>query len=200
MIGRLSIAKLSSHNMARWKTSRPFFKDIIQEVRLIELYENKETAILDLVCEAGLMANGKGKALIFAEEKTTCDWLSSCLRREARVSCSAIHGSKDQGTRQKALEDFKSGNLKILVATDVAARGLDIKGVGLVVNYDAPKNIEGYVHRIGRTGRAGTKGFAVTFLDARKIHDQRIKKDIMEVMQRTKQKIPAKAAVHACTC
>jgi len=111
-------------------------------VRLIELYENKETAILDLVCEAGLMANGKGKALIFAEEKTTCDWLSSYLRREARVSCSAIHGSKDQGTRQKALEDFKSGNLKILVATDVAARGLDIKGVGLVVNYDAPKNIE----------------------------------------------------------
>merc|ERR1719230_1661960 len=81
----------------------------------------------------------------------------------SNVPCASIHGDKDQMQRDIALNGLKSGQIKVLVATDVAARGLDIKGVGLVVNFDPANNTEDYVHRIGRTGRAGAKGYAITF-------------------------------------
>merc|ERR1711908_188281 len=97
-----------------------------------------------------------------------------------------IHGDKDQTQRDDALNGLKSGRIKVLVATDVAARGLDIKGVGLVVNFNPANNTEDYVHRIGRTGRAGAKGFAITFLTGA---DGTKAKGIVEVMQRTDQAI-----------
>jgi superfamily II DNA/RNA helicase len=78
----------------------------------------------------------------------------------------AIHGNKSQSQRQRALNDFKAGKVKALIATDVAARGLDISGVSHVINYDAPKQYEDYVHRIGRTGRAGAVGKALTFVSS----------------------------------
>ena len=78
----------------------------------------------------------------------------------------AIHGNKSQGQRQRALNDFKSREVDILVATDVAARGLDIPNVTHVINFDQPKAYEDYVHRIGRTGRAGKTGKALTFVTA----------------------------------
>merc|ERR1719401_3308551 len=105
----------------------------------------------------------------------------------AGVPCAAIHGDKDQRERDDALNGLKTGNIKVLVATDVAARGLDIKGVGLVVNYDAANNTEDYVHRIGRTGRAGAKGYAVTFMSRA---DSGKARGVVEVMQRTGQEIP----------
>ena len=79
------------------------------------------------------------------------------------VRAESIHGDKTQADRMKALEAFKSGELEVLVATDVAARGLDVAGVPCVINYDLPHSAEDYVHRIGRTGRAGAKGEAIAF-------------------------------------
>merc|ERR1719401_1835872 len=125
--------------------------------------------------------NSPGKVLVFANTKRMCEELSRSMQRN-RVPCQSIHGDKDQRERENALNGLKTGSIKVLVATDVAARGLDIKGVGLVVNYDAANNTEDYVHRIGRTGRAGAKGFAITLIsseDGGKAHG------IIEVMQRT---------------
>ncbi len=77
----------------------------------------------------------------------------------------AIHGNKNQSQRQRALKQFKDERVRVLVATDVAARGLDIPNVSHVINFDTPQNYEDYVHRIGRTGRAGASGKAHTFID-----------------------------------
>merc|ERR1719163_24694 len=115
-----------------------------------------------------------------------CEQLSQMLLRSGFPAAS-IHGDKDQRQRDEALHGLKSGRVKILCATDVAARGLDIKGVGLVVNYDAANNTEDYVHRIGRTARAGAKGFAVTFVTKQDAFKAR---GMIEVMQRTGQDIP----------
>ncbi|MFO6447615.1 DEAD/DEAH box helicase [Erythrobacter sp. NE805] len=102
-------------------------------------------------------------AIIFANRKTTVRELNQSLRRHGFRS-SEIHGDMDQTSRLKELERFKSGDVNILVASDVAARGLDIKGVSHVFNFDTPWHPDDYVHRIGRTGRAGAKGRAFTFV------------------------------------
>ena len=102
-------------------------------------------------------------AIIFANKKTTVRELNKSLQRHGFAS-SEIHGDMDQTSRLKELERFKSGDVNILVASDVAARGLDIKGVSHVFNFDTPWHPDDYVHRIGRTGRAGAKGRAFTFV------------------------------------
>lgn len=159
-------------------------QDVTQQVRIVESH-GKKAAILQLLHEAGLMTPGAvGKALVFASTKRMCEDLANQLHHSG-VSCAAIHGDKDQKARDHALNGLKQGRIRVLVATDVAARGLDIKGTGLVVNYDAANNTEDYVHRIGRTGRAGAKGYAVTFLcpseDGGKISG------IIQVMESTNQ-------------
>ncbi len=105
----------------------------------------------------------KNKAIIFTETKKGADELANRLRKEG-FNASAIHGDFSQTKREKVLKDFRSNRLKILVATDVAARGLDIKDVEVVYNYSLPRDIESYVHRIGRTGRAGRKGLAISII------------------------------------
>lgn len=102
-------------------------------------------------------------AIIFANRKTTVRELNQSLTRHGFRS-SEIHGDMDQSSRIKELERFKAGEVNILVASDVAARGLDIKGVSHVFNFDTPWHPDDYVHRIGRTGRAGAKGRAFTFV------------------------------------
>ena len=102
-------------------------------------------------------------AIIFANKKTTVRELNQSLKRHGFKS-SEIHGDMDQTSRIKELERFKAGEVNILVASDVAARGLDIKGVSHVFNFDTPWHPDDYVHRIGRTGRAGAKGRAFTFV------------------------------------
>jgi superfamily II DNA/RNA helicase len=102
-------------------------------------------------------------AIVFSNRKTTVRELNKHLQREG-FSSGEIHGDIDQGTRIQELERFKSGAINILVASDVAARGLDVKGVSHVFNYDTPWHPDDYVHRIGRTGRAGAKGRAFTFV------------------------------------
>lgn len=103
------------------------------------------------------------KTIIFTQTKIEADELSEILKKEG-FSVSAIHGDFSQNKREAVLRKFRTGEIKILVATDVAARGLDIKGVGLVINYKLPRDIESYIHRIGRTGRAGKEGTAISII------------------------------------
>jgi len=104
------------------------------------------------------------KTLIFSRTKHGADKLAKALTL-AGIRADAIHGNKQQSARQRVLEDFKSERVKVLVATDVAARGLDILDISHVINYDLPATYEDYVHRIGRTGRAEKKGKALTFIE-----------------------------------
>ncbi|MCL2752089.1 MAG: ATP-dependent helicase, partial [Firmicutes bacterium] len=102
--------------------------------------------------------------LIFTRTKYGADKLARRLR-SAGIRCAAIHGDKSQGARQTALNDFKYGSCRVLVATDIAARGLDIQDISHVVNFELPNEPETYVHRIGRTGRAGKGGVALSLCD-----------------------------------
>lgn len=105
-------------------------------------------------------------AVVFVETKKAADQLELDLHH-AGTAVACIHGDRSQTEREEALHAFKTGQTPVLVATDVAARGLDIPNVGLVVNFDMPKQIDDYVHRIGRTGRAGRKGTAIAFVNER---------------------------------
>lgn len=111
-----------------------------------------------------LAENGFDKVLIFGRTKWGIEKLSKSLI-ERGFRAASIHGNKSQGQRQRALEGFKNGQINILLATDVASRGLDIENVTHVINYDEPASYEDYVHRIGRTGRAGKRGIALTFVE-----------------------------------
>ncbi len=110
-----------------------------------------------------LQERGIRQAFIFSNSKLGCARLTRALERDG-YKAAALHGDKSQDERLKALEAFKQGEVDLLVCTDVAARGLDIKDVPAVFNYDVPFNAEDYVHRIGRTGRAGASGLAVTLV------------------------------------
>ncbi|RVT46119.1 DEAD/DEAH box helicase [Rheinheimera sediminis] len=103
------------------------------------------------------------QVLIFSRTKHGADRLAKQLRLDG-IEAGAIHGDKSQGARTKALDDFKNNRLSVLVATDIAARGLDIEELPIVVNYDLPQVAEDYVHRIGRTGRAGNSGMAISLI------------------------------------
>ena len=116
--------------------------------------------------------------LIFSRTKHGADNISRILKK-AGIESAAIHGDKSQGQRQRALADFKAGKIKVMVATDIAARGIDIKELGMVINYDLPDVVETYVHRIGRTGRAGASGTALTFCSQ---DDHMMVKDIQKLV------------------
>jgi hypothetical protein len=100
--------------------------------------------------------------LVFSRTKHGADKIARILSKKG-IGCDAIHGNKSQGARQRALENFKTGKTRVIVATDIAARGIDIANLEIVINYDLPDVPETYVHRIGRTGRAGHSGTAFTF-------------------------------------
>ena len=109
------------------------------------------------------------RALVFTRTKHGADRLSRALN-QVGVGADSIHGNKAQNQRRRALESFRNGTARVLVATDVAARGLDVDGITHVVNYDMPLDPDAYVHRIGRTGRAGATGIAVSFCDSDEQH------------------------------
>jgi superfamily II DNA/RNA helicase len=110
-----------------------------------------------------LVNQGVEKAIIFDETQRSVERLSNELIARG-FEADAIHGGKSQGQRQRALDKFKTNKIKILVATDVAARGIDVKDITHVINYGMPNSYEDYVHRIGRAGRAGKTGHALTFI------------------------------------
>ncbi len=108
-------------------------------------------------------SNNYPQVLVFTRTKVIADEVSQHLK-DSGLLCATIHGDKKHGARDRALKDFRSGDIKILVATDIAARGLDIDDLGVVINYDIPHIPNDYIHRIGRTGRAGKDGVAITLL------------------------------------
>ena len=137
--------------------------------QLHKVAANQKRALLTHV----LRREASGQALVFCKTKHGADRVGEHLER-AGVTTSVIHGNKSQGARTQALGDFKAGRVTVLVATDIAARGLDIAQLPLVVNYDLPNVAEDYIHRVGRTGRAGYGGRALSLVapdDSRMLHD-----------------------------
>jgi ATP-dependent RNA helicase RhlE len=109
-----------------------------------------------------ILQEKKRSALVFSRTKHGADKIARVLHGQG-IGCETIHGNKTQMARQRALTNFKSGKTKVIIATDIAARGIDISNLDMVINYDMPDVAETYVHRIGRTGRAGNTGTALTF-------------------------------------
>ncbi len=141
------------------EVARPASSNLNIEAKLVNVTPMKKREVLrDL-----LRSEDVSTAIIFCNRKTTVRELNKSLQQHGFRS-GEIHGDIDQSTRQRQLEAFKAGTINLLVASDVAARGLDIKGVSHVFNFDAPWHPDDYVHRIGRTGRAGAKGKAFTFV------------------------------------
>jgi ATP-dependent RNA helicase RhlE len=133
--------------------------DIIE--RAIHVDAPRRTQLLRRLIEE----HGWERVLVFVATQYATEHVAEKLRR-AGVNAAAIHGELSQGTRTKALADFKASKVRVIVATDLASRGIDIAQLPAVVNYDLPRSTDDYVHRIGRTGRAGAAGIAVTFVDA----------------------------------
>ncbi|XP_010250056.1 PREDICTED: DEAD-box ATP-dependent RNA helicase 52C-like isoform X2 [Nelumbo nucifera] len=154
---------------------------ISQRVEFVQ-EKDKRSYLLDL-----LHAQSQTLTLVFVETKKGADSLEHWLSTNGFLA-TAIHGDKVQVEREKALRSFKSGHTPILVATDVAARGLDIPHVSHVINFDLPKDIDDYVHRIGRTGRAGKSGLATAFFNE---GNRSIAKALSELMQEAHQEVPA---------
>jgi len=139
------------------------------EQHYIELPERKK---FDVLCNL-LDLHSPEAAIIFGRTKKRVDEINQALARRG-YSSGAIHGDLNQSQRNAVMNQFRTGAIEILVATDVAARGLDIEGVSHVYNFDIPQDPESYVHRIGRTGRAGRKGAAFTFITHRELDHLKI--------------------------
>lgn len=133
--------------------------DIVQ--RAIEVDAPRRTQLLRHLIEENAWAN----VLVFVATKYATEHVAEKLRR-ANLNAAALHGELSQGARTQALADFKAGNVQVLIATDLAARGIDIARLPVVVNYDLPRSPTDYTHRIGRTGRAGETGLAINFISA----------------------------------
>lgn len=126
----------------------------------------------DLLSEL-LADKSKSRVLVFSRTKHGADRITRHLR-DSGVSADAIHGNKAQNARQRALNGFKTGNTRVLVATDIAARGIDVDDITHVINFDLPVEVESYVHRIGRTARAGTTGAAISFCQPEEVGQLRL--------------------------
>ena len=165
------IAKTYTHDARRHEHTPPKQRSADIEHRCVAV--ERDDRLDALVDELG----ASDMALVFVRTKRGADRLVKRLSREG-VQAVAMHGNKSQSQREKALAAFEAGRVDTLVATDVAARGIDVEGISHVINFDPPADREGYVHRIGRTGRAGRTGVGVTFFgreharDLEKITDQ----------------------------
>ena len=162
-------------------------KRIRQHVLFISEQQKKQT-LIDLLRRK----QPSEKYLVFCNEKRGCDALKKVVEN-AQIRCGVLHGGKTQDQREAALENYKRGTFRILIATDVAGRGLDIPDVAHVVNYDMPLKIENYSHRIGRTGRAGKDGVASTLLTD---SDEAMFYELREYLEQTDADIPQKLDKH----
>ncbi|KAL1304689.1 hypothetical protein AAFC00_003642 [Neodothiora populina] len=156
-------------------------ENITQKVEYVEDVD-KRSVLLDI-----LHTHGAGLTLIFVETKRMADSLSDFLINQG-FPATSIHGDRTQRERERALEMFRTGRCPILVATAVAARGLDIPNVKHVVNYDLPTDIDDYVHRIGRTGRAGNTGISTAFFNR---GNRGVVRDLLELLKEANQEVPA---------
>ncbi|XP_063431590.1 ATP-dependent RNA helicase glh-1-like isoform X3 [Mytilus trossulus] len=153
-----------------------------QRVELVD-DDDKKDRLLQFIQEEFLPTD---KVIVFVGKKLMCDHLSSDLSLLG-VDCQCIHGDREQCDREAALEDFKSGATRILIATDVASRGLDVKDITYVFNFDFPRHMEEYVHRVGRTGRAGRTGTSITLMTRM---DWRNAAHLIEILVEAMQEVP----------
>jgi len=160
---------------------------ITQELHFVAQYDKRDRFMSWIKSVAG---DGE-RVLVFTETKRAADALARELQYN-QISAAAIHGDKEQRQRDRTLNEFRRGTTNILVATDVAQRGLDIKDVNFVANYDLPKTVEDFIHRVGRTGRAGANGTAATFFpsDAHSPDVLRMAKGISKLMRQAGQVPP----------
>ncbi|KAJ2398095.1 ATP-dependent RNA helicase ded1 [Coemansia sp. RSA 2603] len=156
-------------------------ENITQRIEYVE-DEDKLSLLLDLLAST----NAGGLTLVFVETKRMADRLSDELHYN-NVHAAAIHGDRTQRERERALESFRTGRASVLVATAVAARGLDIPNVGHVINYDLPTDTDEYVHRVGRTGRAGNTGIATSFFNR---GNRGIARNLIELLDDSNQEVP----------
>ncbi len=154
---------------------QPTVERIEQKVMFVDK-NDKDSLLVDVLGDTD-------RVIIFTQMKYAANRVAEKLEK-AGISAAAIHGNKSQGARTRALDGFKDGSIRALVATDIAARGIDVDGVRLVVNYHLPMETETYVHRIGRTARAGRDGRAVSFCEAKE-RDQ-----LRDIEKAIKKKIP----------
>lgn len=155
-------------------------KSITQHIEVLTYVEKQRRL------ESILRSQDQGsKIIIFCSTKKMCDQLARNLTRQ--FGAAAIHGDKSQADRDHVLNQFRSGRTPVLVATDVAARGLDVKDIRVVVNFDFPTGVEDYVHRIGRTGRAGATGIAYTFFGDQ---DAKHASDLIKILEGANQRVP----------
>ncbi|KFP93507.1 putative ATP-dependent RNA helicase DDX4, partial [Haliaeetus albicilla] len=134
-----------------------------------------------------LQSIGHERTMVFVDKKKKADYIAAFLCQE-KIPATSIHGDREQREREVALQDFRSGKFPVLVATSVAARGLDIENVQHVINFDLPPTIEEYVHRIGRTGRCGNTGKAVSFFDNNS--DGHLARSLVKVLSDAQQEVP----------
>lgn len=179
-IQQLAREFLSNHYFLQVGRVGSTTENITQDVRWVEEHDKR-----DMLMQI-LGADPEKTVLVFVEKKKSADYLEHHLR-QSQLSALSIHGDRSQREREDALRRFKNGMCRILVATDVAARGLDIPSVSVVIQFDLPTNIDDYVHRIGRTGRAGKTGTAVAFFNDK---NSNIVDDIVPLMEEAKQTVP----------
>jgi superfamily II DNA/RNA helicase len=159
--------------------------DTVQQIIHMVPSDQKREAIVKIL-ESRKRRGLPQQCIIFTNSRLGCSKLARALERDG-IKAGAIHGDKSQIERMQILEDFKKGVIDALVATDVAARGLDISNMPCVINHELPFNAEDYVHRIGRTGRAGAQGDAIALVDA---SEARLLVDIEKLMNRTLLRLP----------
>ncbi|XP_077318839.1 putative ATP-dependent RNA helicase DDX4 isoform X2 [Lithobates pipiens] len=158
--------------------------DVEQVVMEVEEFGKKDK-LMEILQETG-----SERTMVFVKTKKKADFIATFLCQE-KVPSTSIHGDREQRERETALRDFKTGQCPVIVATSVAARGLDIENVSYVINFDIPDDIDEYVHRIGRTGRCGNTGRAISFFDKRGDDEQRIARSLVKVLSDAHQEVPA---------
>ncbi|NXK49905.1 DDX4 helicase, partial [Chauna torquata] len=155
--------------------------DVQQNILLVPQY-SKRDKLIEI-----LQMTGRERTMVFVETKKKADYIAAFLCQE-NIPATSIHGDREQREREVALQDFRSGKCPVLVATSVAARGLDIENVQHVINFDLPSTIEVYVHRIGRTGRCGNTGKAISFFD--NASDGHLAQSLVKVLSDAQQEVP----------
>ncbi|KFP34247.1 putative ATP-dependent RNA helicase DDX4, partial [Colius striatus] len=155
--------------------------DIEQSVLQVSQYSKRDKLV------EVLQSIGNERTMVFVDKKKKADFIAALLCQE-KIPATSIHGDREQREREMALQDFRSGKCPVLVATSVAARGLDIENVQHVINFDLPSTIEEYVHRIGRTGRCGNIGRAICFFDCSS--DAHLAQSLVKVLSDAQQEVP----------
>ena len=158
---------------------------MIDRIGLFEVILQDDQKYLKLLELLGIY-QPTGSVIVFVDKQEHCDELMKNLLKNS-YPCMSLHGGIDQYDRDSTMIDFKSGDIPLMIATSVAARGLDVKDLILVVNYDCPNHYEDYVHRCGRTGRAGKIGYAYTFL---KPDQERYAGDIIRALETSGTPVP----------